>query len=903
MTARELWHRVVSLWQRDRLASELADELEAHVELLARDLEREGMSPRDALFAARRKVGNLGQLRENSQAWWGFPAMERMLQDLRYAARGLRRAPGFAITVIMSFALGIGANAAMFGVVDRLMFRPLPYLREPSRVNRVYLQSIGRGRLLTYTTMPYTRYRDLARASTSTETVAGVSEWRVAVGRGDASRVRKIAGVSASLFDVFDAPPVLGRYFVPAEDSTPVGALVAVISHSFWSSEFGARNVTGQELQVGTLTYTIIGVSPPGFVGAVQGSPPDVFVPITTIPANINYLEPATYFTDYRWDWTEVLLKRKPGVTAEAASLDLTNAWVRSRVAQRAINPVLSADSIARPRAIAGPVRSAAGPDAGLEARTLLWVTGVAVIVLLIACANVANLMLARLLRRRREIAVRLALGVSRRRLMAQFLTESALLAGAGAVVGLVVAQWGGAAIRRLLLPEGSPFDLFADTRTLSVTAACAAAAVLLTTVGPALIATRADLAADLKTGAREGTYGRSRGRSALLVMQGALSVALLVGAGLFVRSLDKVSSIRLGYDARPVLEVIIDLRGHVLDSSASVAFKRRLLAHAQALPGVEAAARVNSRLFATNTATLTVPGIDSLSRLGRFNFQMSTSDYFKVMRTAILRGRPLTDQDAEGTPPVAVVSDAMARALWPGRDAIGQCLHVSFGPAREEVKPACTTVVGIAEDAAHQTISDEQRFMYYLSLDQHAPAWVNTMLLRMSSPDAAGQLERVRRELNKAMPGEGFVVMRPLQEIVDNQQRSWRLGATMFLAFGVLALAVAAVGLYGVISYNVTQRMHELGVRIALGAQTGDVLRLIVGQGLAFGAAGIAIGLTLALTAAPWMQPLLYKMSAKDPVTYGSVGLLMMLVSLAASAVPALRATRADPNAGLRSD
>ena len=427
MNAREFVYRLVSWRQRDRLARELSDELDAHVELLARDLEHEGLSPDDARSTARRRTGNLGQLHEDSRMWWGFPAAERVLQDLRYAARGLRRSPGFTITVIISFALGIGANAAMFGVIDRLMFRPLPYLREPGEVHRVYLQSTGRDRVFTYSTMPFTRYRDLAHASTSLAVVAGTSEWRVAVGTGDATRVRKIAGVSASLFDLFDAHPVSGRFFTTAEDSTPLGALVTILSHSLWQSEFGGHDVLGQSLKVGTLTYTIIGVAPPGFAGDVQGSPPDLFVPITTIPANINYLEPATYHLDYRWDWTDVLVRRKPGITAEAASLDLTRAWVRSRAAQRAMNPVLIADSLARPRAIAGPVRSAAGPDAGLESRTLLWISGVAAIVLLIACANVANLMLARTLRRRREIALRLALGVSRGRLAAQFLTESAL--------------------------------------------------------------------------------------------------------------------------------------------------------------------------------------------------------------------------------------------------------------------------------------------------------------------------------------------------------------------------------------------------------------------------------------------------------------------------------------------
>jgi putative ABC transport system permease protein len=903
MTLREMWRRVAFWRRREALERELRDEIQAHVELLAHDLEHEGLSPAEALAAARRQVGNAGRVREESRDFWGFPAVDIVLQDLRYALRALVRSPGFTGTVVVTLALGIGANAAMFGVIDRLMFRPFPYMREPAQVNRVYLQTLFRGRVRTNSTIPYTRYLDLKRFTTTFSQYAALSEWRVAVGTGDEARVRKIAGVSASFFDFFDARPVVGRFFVAAEDSVPLGALVAVLSHAFWMTEFGGRDVTGQTLQVGSLPYTLIGVAPEGFVGTVSGRQPDLFVPVTTVPANIDRSNRSAYFVDYRWDWVDVMVRRKSGVSEAMASANLTSALIQSRNAARAVNPAVLPDSVARPRAIASALKDAAGPDAGLESRTLLWVTGVAGIVLLIACANVANLMFARVLRRRREIAVRLALGVSKRRLVAQFLTESLLLAALGCIGGLVVAQWAGVAIRRLLLPEGSPFNLMADWRTLSVAAGCAVSAAVLTAFGPAVLATRADLAASLKAGVREGTYHRSRTRSALLIVQGALSVVLLVGAGLFVRSLHNVLAIPLGFDATPVLEVIPDFRGLQTDSATTVAVRRRLLAAAQALPGVEYAARVNTHLFFNNSTDLRVSGVDSVARLGRFNFQMSTPDYFKVMRTRIVRGRAFTDADREGTPPVVVVSEAMARVLWPGRDPIGQCIQVGWGaPGSADTKP-CTTVVGVAEDAAHQSLTDNERFVYYLAVDQQSPASASTFLLRMAGPNPSAQIERVRHELQKVMPGQGFVVVRPVQEVVDDQSRSWRLGATMFVAFGGLALLVAAVGLYGVIGYNVARRMHELGVRIALGAQSRDVVRLVVGQGISFAFAGVAIGLGLALVAARWIQPLLFQQSARDPVTYAAVGGLIVLVGLVASAVPAMRASRADPNSALRSD
>ena len=902
MTLREIIGRLLAWTRRDDLERELAAELEAHIDLLARDNEHAGMTPADARSAARRQMGNTTGLREQSREAWGFPPVERIIRDVRYAARGLRHSPGFTATAIATLALGIGANAAMFGVIDRLMFRPFPLMRDPGTVQRVYMQTTYNGRVNASSTFPYTRYLDLKRATTQFSAHAAVSEWRFGVG-GEDARVRKVAGVSASFFDFFAAPPALGRYFVAAEDSVPMGALVAVIGHSLWTSDFASGDVIGRRLKVGKLDYTIIGVTPAGFVGTVGGPPPDVFVPITTIPANVGPWNQNDYFTAYNWDWTEMLVRRKPGVSPEDASTDLTNAHVRSRAAARAINPRVLPDSLVQPRGIAGAVRTAAGPGAGLESRVLLWVGGVAVIVLLIACASVANLMFARVINRRREISVRLALGVSRPRLIAQFLIEGLMIAVLGCFAGLVVAQWSGAAIRSLLLPQGSTFNLAEDWRTIGVAFACALACTLLTALGPSLKATRTDLASTLKSGQREGFRDRSRTQAALLVLQVALSVVLLVGTGLFVQSLDNVRAVRLGYDARPVLEVISDFRGVQLDEAELAAARRRLLAEARALPGVLYATGVNSGLFRTNTADLRVPGIDSVPALGRFNFQVGGPDYFNVMQTKILRGRGFTEADRAGSQPVTVVSEAMARVLWPGRDPLGQCIHVAFGSRASVNAAPCTIVVGIAENTAQQNMADDPRFMYYLPMDQIATEGLSTMRLRLAGPSAEEHAERVRRELTRAMPGDGFVVVRPLQEAVDDQSRSWRLGAALFLAFGGLAFVVAVVGLYGVVSYNVAGRMHELGVRAALGARPGALVRQVVGQGIRFALLGITIGVGLSLLGARWIEPLLFQQSATDPMTYATVALTMIRVAAAASLAPARRAARADPSVAMRSE
>jgi len=825
--------------------------------------------------------------------------LAELLHDVRHSLRALRKSPGFAATVIVTLGLGIGANAAMFGVVDRLMFRPYAYLRDPSSVHRIYLQSTYRGTTTTSTFTEYARYLDFKRWSTAFDDWAGFGSRRMAVGVGDASRERAVAVANASFFRFFDAKPALGRFFVAEEDTTPRGADVAVLGYGFWQSELGGRNVLGEVLQVGNIAATIVGVAPEGFAGVDDDDPPAVYIPITTFAGSQpNERANPRYYTTYNWGWMQMMARRKPGVTVDQASADLTRAYGRSWSAELALMPELTPATIAKPVAIAGAMKLGAGPEPGLEARTAFWVTGVAVIVLLIACANVANLFLARAFRQQREVAVRLALGVTRRRLMMQTLTESLTLSVLGSAAGLVVAQWGGIAIRRLLITsENASLDVLTDWRTLGVAVGAAIASGVLTGLAPALLSGRGDLARSLKAGPREGTYQRSRTRVALLVLQGALSVLLLVGAGLFVKSLNHVRALPMGFDAGPVLVASRNMRGMQTDDSTRARLARTLLLTAQELPGVESAAWTDGVPFMGSLSTdLFVAGIDSVRKLGRFRFQSATTDYFRTMGTRIVRGRGFTPDDRATSPRIAIVSESMAKVLWPGKDAIGQCMRV-----QADTMP-CTTVVGIAEDIVQENLTDDKRYMYYMPTEQHAPAGGYAVLLRMRG-DASAQQEVVRKALQRVMPGQSYVTIRSFAEIVDRQRRSWQLGATMFVAFGVLALVVAAVGLYGVVGYNVAQRMHELGVRVALGAQSGDILRLVVGQGVRFAAAGVALGTALAYAGSRWLEPLLFQQSATDPVIYAAVGMVLVLVALGASAAPAWRASRADPNSALRAE
>jgi predicted permease len=785
----------------------------------------------------------------------------------------------------------------MFGVVDRLMFRPFPMLNDPPTAQRVYLRWLERDAQRTSFSFEYARYLDFQRWTTSFTKFAAFFTTTESVGHGAAARERLVAAVSASYFDFFDVRPALGRFFTPDEDVTPVGAPVAVLSHGYWLSEFGSRNVIGEPVQIGDVTYTIVGVAPEGFSGVAEGSPRAAFVPITAWAGTQPGEDGRTYYHRYNWGWMEMMVRRRADVSVDAASADLTNAYVRSWNVERESFPQLAPADVAKPHVIAGPLKTAAGPDAGLEARTALWVTGVTGIVLLIACSNVANLFLGRALRRRREVALRLALGVRRSRLVTQTMIESLVVAGVGCALGVVVAQIGGRIMGSLFLPEWESFSLFGDVRTLSVAIAAALGAALLTGVIPAVLATRTDLARSLKAGSREGTYHRSRTRTALLIAQGALSVLLLVGAGLFVRSLDRARDMRMGFDTDRILMVRYDLRGATLDDSGTLALRRRLLETAQSLPGVDKAALVSSVPFWSTASTrLIVPGIDSVQRLGRFTYQQGSADYFPTMGTRIIRGRGFSPDDRAGAARVAIVSEGMAAVLWPEQDALGRCIRVGADSM------PCSTVVGIAENAVQNSLTDAQMFRYYLPMEQFRPMSASYLMVRTRAEPSRDR-ETIRLALQRLMPGEGYVATLPLSERIGDQQRSWEIGAKMFVVLGLLALVVAAIGLYAVIGYNVTQRMHEIGVRIAIGAKSSDVIRLIVTQGMAFAFAGVALGAALAFYAARWLQPLLFKQTARDPVVFGSVAVLLLMVAATASLLPAIRATRADPNQTLRSD
>ncbi|HWH50351.1 MAG TPA: ADOP family duplicated permease [Gemmatimonadaceae bacterium] len=893
--------------ERDRAGVDRAvdDELQFHFDMTMRELMANGLNPDDARRETERRFGDVQRTREKLATidrsrvgrerraeWWSAFA-----QDLRYAARGLRRKPGFATAVVLTLGLGIGANATMFGIVDRLLFRPPAFLDAPEHAGRLYFASMRRGKESISSGSGYRAYLDLEESTTSFDAMTPFYADNLAVGEGEATKEMHVAVSAADLWRMFDVKPVIGRFFTGAEDKPPAGARVAVLSYAYWKTQFGGRrDVLGSLVSLGSAKYTVIGVAPEGFVG-FSSDPVVAFVPITA-EASAEGIGNARFpwYENYGLIWFDVFARRKPNVAPAAADADLNRAYQLSYKKMLLVNPKRRRFDIARPRAFAGPVLADRGPEENASAKVATWLIGVAGMVLLIACANVMNLLLARALRRRREVAVRIALGVSRGRLLMQLLIESVLLAALGGVAGLALAQWGGGVMRSALLDsDAGGVSAFGDRRTLVAVGLLVLVAGLLTGLAPIVQSMREDVTAALKAGAREGKVHRSRLRSGLLVFQAALSVVLLVGAGLFIRSLVKVENLRMGYDANRLVWIELNSRAAKSDSVHDVMLRQQLLARAEQLPVAEHAARALTVPFwSTWIVQLYVDGIDSVGALGSFTLQAASPGFLRTMGTRLVRGREFTSADDEQAPRVMIVGESMAKRLWPQQDALGKCVRVLA-----DTMP-CTTVVGVAEDVRRSSLS-EMETHYYLPIAQFRPQQGGLFI--RTRDDAASHADEIRRALQPLMPGTSYLTVTPMSTIIAPQIRSWKLGAIMFAAFGLLALALAAIGLYGVIAYNVTQRTHEMGVRVALGAQARDVIRLIVREGLGVAVPGVMLGAIIALVAGKWLGPLLFEVSPRDPQVITAVVATLIIVAVAASWIPATRASRVDPNEALRSE
>ncbi|MGE0353781.1 MAG: ADOP family duplicated permease [Gemmatimonadales bacterium] len=880
---------------RRSVDADLEAELAFHFEETVRELESRGLSEAEARAEARHRFGDASayrvQLRRIDRLHAGQERRSEWLRtlgaDVILALRGIRRSPGFALVVALTLGLGIGANATMFGIIDRLLLSPPAHVENPDQVRRLFVDRTFLERRVQSETMSYPDLLDFDSASTLADVAGYFDTWLSYGPTGEGRRIR-VDVVTPSFFPLLGVRPLIGRFPTPEEDVPDGGIGVAVLGQEFWNSEFsGSSAVLGQTIRIGHGRYVVIGVAPRGFTG-VSLSRVDAWLPLHTA-AGENIGGP--WETSRGILWVQALVRARPGATRERVETELTLLHRNGNRDRRRYDP--------EARILAEPLRSASGPGATDETRVSAWLVGVSLIVLLIACANVANMLLVRAIRRQRELAVRLALGAGRGRIVLQLLMESVTLAVVATGAGLLIAFWGGQLIRNLLLPgvawPAGPLGL----RVVLFSFLTALAAGLGAGLVAAARASRAEITTSLKSGAREGGFQRSRLRTGLLLFQGALSMVLLVGAGLFVRSLHRVQNLDLGLDVGHLIAVSFETPEH-FGASRMRQMVESSLARLTAVPGISGATATNSLPFYSSWAEeLRIPGVDSIpvTSNGGPYINTGTADYFAVTGMRIIRGRAFGPADVQGSPRVAVVNRTMARLVWGETNAIGRCMKIGGDTA------PCAEVVGVVADSRRQAVVEDPTLQYYVADAQRILDITPTTILVRTDADPEAMVSTIRRELGLVIPQDVYPSVRPLEALVAPQLRSWRLGASLFSLFGLLALLVAAIGTYSVLAYAVAQRRHELGVRAALGAGGRELIGLVVGYGLRITGAGLVLGALIAAVAARPLSPLLYQVSPRDPVVYAAVALVLLSAAGFASLVPAWRASRVDPATVLRSE
>jgi predicted permease len=894
------------------------DELAFHLESTVEDLLREGLSREQAEAEARRRFGDVAAYRHELQRidrgahkrrLWSR-RVDTTESTMRHVVRGIVRSPGLAVGVVLAFALGIGANATMFGIVDRLLMSPPAHVSEPDGVMRLvvdryisFLNDRVQG-----TSIAYADYQDFGQVP---QFAAVAAYWprEITVGRGEDAQRASAVMATASWWDLLGVRPAIGRFFTAEEDRIG-GAGLAVLGHAIWQRQYGGDpSVLGSQIDFGHGEYTIIGVAPKGFTG-VDLTRVDVWLPLHT--AGAQFLGEQWLSASRGYSWLRAIGRVTPGTGVAAAEAAGTAVHRAGREAE-----IRSGRYDAEVRIVAGPLivaRAAlrAARDKGLggmffgrgasrEASVALWLVGVAAIVLLIACVNVANLLLARAIRQRRETAIRVALGISRARLIGHTVAEGLLLAALGGVAAILVTRWGGDLVRGVLLPSVEFADNGLSTRVFPFVIALSVFAGLIAAIVPALEASRRDLAETIRVTSGGITRSAHRVRAALSIAQAALSVILLVGAGLFLRSLQNVRDLDLGFDPDGLLVATLVADGGSLTEDEKRTF---FPAAAERLSGQPAVAGVAWSpavpYYWSWSEFIRVPGRDSLPtpRSGGPYIIAVSADYFRTLDLRIVRGRAIEPGDfASGL--TVVVNEALADLYWPDYDPLGTCVHI--GDA--DTDPPCSIIVGIVENARRGSIMEDPNPQYYVPNTRAALGnFGEALFIRVRNED--GQtIAGIRRTLLALSPRLRFVNIQPIAELSAVELRAWKLGATMFTVFGVLALLVAAIGLYSVLAFDVAQRTREIGLRNALGATTNRILAIVVGRAVRITLAGIAAGMLVALALGPRVQQLLFDTPARDPIILIIVAALLLVTAVLAAGIPAWRAARVDPNLALRTD
>jgi macrolide transport system ATP-binding/permease protein len=884
---RVLIHRVAALFRRRRLEDDLAAELRSHLEMAVELNLRKGMTAEDARREALRGFGGVEQTKERYRDQRGLPMIETALQDLRFGFRMLRRAPGFSILAILCLTLGIGANTAVFSWIEGILFRPYPLVAHQERL--LAITGTARGEA-GHTYISWPDLLDLQKSSTLIDSFIVNKIMGTTLSLGDRAERTTGSIVSANYFDAIGVHPILGRGFEPGEDAGRNAHPVTVISYQLWKGRFkGDPAIIGKTQRLNGIEHTVVGVAPQGFLGTFVGWGMQFWVPASmeeTFEAGGYKLE------DRDARWIEAYVRLKPGVTLEQAQQEMSAIAKRLETDYPATN---------RGRGIRlWPLWQTPFNNARTLLPTLGIMLAVVVFVLLIACANVGNLLLVRSFARRHEMTVRVAVGANRGRLLQQLVTEGFILSALGASGGLLVAHWCRHALVLLFPARGGvamtlPGQI--DWRVLALSAGVCVISTVLLGLVPAIQTSKIDLAGALKSemaGVVGGGHGKSWLRSSLVVVQVSLSFLLLVGAGLLLQSLQRIRSANPGFSTRGVLVTAVDLRGAGYDLQHAKNFQDELIERVQALPGVESTAFARSTPLDYGSFSSSPIAVDGYQpppdEQPAIEYNEVGPGYFATIGIPLLSGREFTRADNETAALVAVVNDVMAAQYWRGSDPIGK---------RLQVKGEWRQVVGVAKVSKYQSVREDPKPFFYVPLRQNFSVGADLNIrTRLPAETVAAALAREVHALDANLAPYEVI---SLQEQMERSTSPQRVAVTLLGVLGGLALLLATVGLYAVMSYSVSQSTHEMGLRMALGARASDLLRLVISHGLALTAGGMVLGAVAALTLTRLLGYLLYKVSPRDPLAFASAFVVMTIAALAACFLPAWRAAGTDPARALR--
>ena len=920
----KLLKKIQTLFRKEKIDAEMAEEMRLHLERRTQANLAAGMSADEARYAAQRQFGGVDQLKETAREQRGGVWLEQLFQDLRYAVRQLRRTPGFATVAVLSLALGIGANTAIFSLVDDVLLKMLP-VKNPSELVLFHWASkvgwVGQvsgswemnpvtkvATCTSFSARAFESFRDNNSTLAAVCAFAPITDFTLIVdGQAEASQAFGGQVVSGGYYAALGVPAIVGRTITP-EDDRPGAEPVAVISHRYWQRRFnGDPAVVGKAISVNRTSVVIVGVTPPQFVGALDvGNAPDISLPLAMLPAVDPNISKNAGLPGGMW-WLRVMGRLKPGATSEQARANLEGVFHQSAVEDAAAMP--SRGQVAGKPANEIPQLGLEPGGQGLNSarhsytQMLMVLTGLVGLVLVIACANVANLLLARGAARRREIAARLALGASRSRLVRQLLTESGLLVLLGAAAGVLVAYWGRvllAAMNPLGTPVTPALELSAalDGRVLGFTVMVAVASGLLFGLVPALRATRVDLSTEFQGGSRTLSGGnRSRLAKTLLIVQVALSLVLLVGAGLFVRTLRNLQSVDVGIKRERLLLFELTAWSSGTDHAGQVTLHQRVLERIGAIPGVRSATFSRMPLLtggAWNTR-VAVPGHPPPR--GKTDTAMLNAvdgDFFTTFGIPVILGRTFTRRDDAQATKVVVINETMAHQFFGDENPVGRRFERIFGPNKTDLE-----IVGVVGDARYASVKGKIPATAYLPFSQEPEGWANYAVRTNGDPEA--MVASIRAAVREIDPNLPLANVRTQEAQIEKLFARERLFARFSSFFGVLALALVCVGLYGLMSYAVTCRTGEIGIRIALGALPRRVLGMILRESLTLVMAGAAIGLAAASLLTSTVEKMLFGVVRFDPATYGAMTLLLAVAALLAAWLPARRAAKVDPMVALR--